>query len=656
MIMNLSYILKSFAWGMLLLMSVSACSAYEDSQMEEGAREYPVLLSVEEETFQGTKISVEGTTVAWEESDKLRLTAVPQDGGVGVSELTVYSIDQENTRKAVFSGVVNMTSVPEDCYFTYPYSAMEFDSENGTIRAGFTEQSGKHEPFLYGHSGYNESGMSAALKHVGAMLEIELGDALVAEGVSKISFAGNKLESLSPLIITSSDGSFDLPQEANKQITVGVQENAKTYICVPPINFEKGFSLVLSKADGSAMAKSFSSDGSLNGGYDFRKKAGHIIPIKLDGSFVPFSIECSEPSWEHTKENGLLTGTAVSFTMTKKGASDKLIEEWGATLVNSDGVTVRKIKLTNADLKNGESVTMDVDNNWKLLPAGKYTLTPYYKMYGEKVTMAALVKCLEVTTDPEVLVEIGGMTSYDKFTSSFYTAAQANSHPYNKIEGVYVKTNLDKSIIDSYEASISLSDGNSASDKNKENFENGIAEYDDFYSNTFGDNKVTVKLECGKLSFAVDRTFYITGLPYEGVFSTNPADWSPRWTFVTNAKYSNSTVQYTGDGAIRSPSFYLPFGNSINVKTSLDACLSATMASNRRVYVKTCSSSEGSADFSGSYVEAHYALPTGHEAKGYKDCNATFTLTKNTPAMLYSKEKPGAYNTSLYKVKLVYTK
>ena len=58
MIMNLSYILKSFAWGMLLLMSVSACSAYEDSQMEEGAREYPVLLSVEEETSQGTKISV----------------------------------------------------------------------------------------------------------------------------------------------------------------------------------------------------------------------------------------------------------------------------------------------------------------------------------------------------------------------------------------------------------------------------------------------------------------------------------------------------------------------------------------------------------------------------------------------------------------------
>ena len=77
------------------------------------------------------------------------------------------------------------------------------------------------------------------------------------------------------------------------------------------------------------------------------------------------------------------------------------------------------------------------------------------------------------------------------------------------------------------------------------------------------------------------------------------------------------------------------------------------MASNRRVYIKTCSSSEGSADFSGSYVEAHYKL--SHGSDNYKECGDKFTLTTDTRAMLYSKQKPGAYNTSLYKIKIVYT-
>lgn len=639
MIMNIFYIFKSFVWGMLLLMSVSACSGYEDGLMGEGGRGYPVLLSVEEETIQGTKMSLEGTSVAWEESDKLRLTAVPQDGGVGVSELSVYSIDSENAKKAVFSGVVNMISTPEDCYFTYPYSVMEFDSENGKIKAVYTEQAGKHAPFLYGHSSYNESGMSAALKHIGAMLEIEL---LGMEGVSKILFAGNRLEPLSPLNINPSDGAFDLPTEANTHITVDAQENAKTYICVPPINFEKGFSLVLSKADGSAMAKSFSSDGSLNGGYDFRNKAGHIIPIKLDGSFVPFSIECSEPSWEHTKVNGLLTGTAVSFTMTKTGAPDKLIEEWGATLVNSEGVTVRKIKLTNAGLKNGESVTMDVYNNWKLLPEGTYTFTPYYKMYGKEITMDTVVKIVEID-DPGVFVEIGGMTSYDKFISSSYTANQANSHPYNKIEGVYVKTNLDKSIIDSYEASISLSDGNSASDKNKENFENGIAEYNDFYSNTFGDNKVTVKFEYGKLSIAVDRTFYITGLPMVADFTTGDV---AGWT-LSSVSMNTDRLVFNGDGqsTVRSPKIYLPDNEIIKVVTACDSRHNITKSWTKvpvDMYINVCSSSSTSypsdgktLTFSTDYYQSTGSVSDLKSTGKYATCNSVFELSTSTPSLIY---------------------
>lgn len=627
----------------------AACSGFgfDGPSPEDEMKEYPVYLTASQDNM--TRISAEENSLKWETADKIQLTAVT-DGihvsdTIGTSVLELFSIDESDPSIASFTGFVTLRSEPKACYFTHPVGeAMAVDAVAGTIRANYTLQDGSHKPFLFAKTAYDIDGMSLDLEHLGAVLELEV----KTPGVTKVSFVGNGLESLSPVVINPDDDAITLPTEAVTKITVDVQENGKTYLFVPPVDLEKGFTLICSNKDGSSYFLKSYSDGS-TGGYDFSANRGVRIPISISGDFVQAAITVEDVGYEHSKnEQNLLTGTSVSFKISKSGAPDKLIEGWGATLVNENGETVRSIYSTEAMSDN--VVTMNLLENRILLPAGEYTFTPYYVMFGTRHTLDTEVEVIDVA-DPGVYVTINGSTSYDKYDAGYTDAA--NSHANTLIAGLSVSTNVAAEIIFSYTASMTDLDIGGFTTK-VENSQT-VASYGDKYATKYQSYVMNAELVVGDMTFNASRTFHITGLPYEGVFTSNPTEWSPGWTFIASTKYSSPRVQYNGDGAVRSPSFYLPNGNSINVKTSLDACLSATMDSNRRVYIKSCSSSEGSADFSGSYVEAHYKLPTEHKANGYKDCSTMFTLTKDTPAMLYSKQKPGAYNTSLYKVKIVYT-
>ena len=136
-------------------------------------QEYPVVLSVDDPS---TKLALEETDLSWEDDDKIRITAVADDKDFGTSELSVYSIDNTDNGKAVFTGFVNMSSTPVDCYFTYPSSEvwMDTDHNTGKITAHFNVQDGRHVSFMYACSGYNKNGMALELNHVGAMLELDV--------------------------------------------------------------------------------------------------------------------------------------------------------------------------------------------------------------------------------------------------------------------------------------------------------------------------------------------------------------------------------------------------------------------------------------------------------------------------------------------------
>ena len=76
-------------------------------------KEYPVMLHTM--VRPDSKITVTDVKPAWEDGDKLKITA--KNDTVAVSELSVYEIDSQNPTKASFTGFVTMKDAPEYCYF-----------------------------------------------------------------------------------------------------------------------------------------------------------------------------------------------------------------------------------------------------------------------------------------------------------------------------------------------------------------------------------------------------------------------------------------------------------------------------------------------------------------------------------------------------------
>lgn len=619
-----------FRYGFFALCAVMSASCADELAGESDVlRKWPVLFTAEKEM--NTKISVSGTAVAWEDTDKLKLTAVAADGESATADVSLF--EKTDAHSASFTGYVSMISAPQTCCFTYPLgAATSVDASTGKIKAYYNMQDGRHKPFLYAQTSYDSDGVSAALNHVGAMLEIDV----QIEGVSQLSFAGNMLENLSPVIVDPETAAAEVSSsESNLQITVPVQTSGKTYIAVPPVNFTKGFSLICSNADGSeSMIKTFSTDGGLSSGYDFTDKAGQIIPVVLSGTFENFSVSCSSPTIVHTRTDaGLLNGTSASFVMTKQGSSDKLIEEWGATLVNSDGVIVREISYTNADPIEGQTVVMGIANDWTLLSGGTYTFTPYYKVYGQKISLAS--QSVEVS-DPGVTLTVSGQTSYDKYLAG--NTDGANAHAYNHIEGVKVSTNIDLGIMSNYLATLDGADPGSLTVTSDALL---TADYGNITRDTFKTYPFEVSFNVGPLAFSASKDFHITGLPMEAVFNSNPTEWSPEWGLYGNIKYNDDGhITYTtgGAGGLRSPGFHVP-GDNIIVKTAFDACGrnvnfgSIDSASYLDIYYVECPASQSSVIFGTSCVRAEYKV--SYSESGYLDWSANMTLTSAKSAVIF---------------------
>ena len=547
-----------------------SCS-YEES--ETGImKDYPVCLTADSPA---TKLALDGLDLSWEENDRIRITATASDNDSGTAELTVYSIDESDNGKAVFSGFVNMTSQPVDCYFTYPASntIIDTDPSTGKITAYLTKQTGLHQPFFYGYSEYDDAGMPVSLNHIGAMLEINVS----ASEVAFISFLGNEKEVLSPVIVDPKTGKYESPSQPNVQITVP-RQNGSTYILVPPFLFKKGFTLILSDAQGKSMFKSYSSDGTLDGGYDFSDKKGHLVHIDItddfiplgsldeEGQFNPSGLEISEFEFVHNTSGGLLSGTDVSFKLSKSGAPDKLIEAWGAELIRYEKdeqgkdvkVVYRSVEFTNTEPNFGTSITMTPSDGWKLLPEGTYLLAPYYYMYGVKRSLPT--KPIDVS-DPGVSITINGTTSYDKYKAG--QVSQANSHAFSLIDDVSVSINVHDSILDSFTASFN----NDEVVKTKTNLRSGSVSFGDFTKTTYGSYPLSVNLKIGNLNITEQRDFVITGLPYS--INLNVTSLHSTWLHNNITIAEDHYLFQVGTSSIISPRFHFP--EAVNVKAVMNA-------------------------------------------------------------------------------------
>lgn len=632
---SLYIIFKSLA-ALTLGFSILSCSGVEIPGGENAAAaDYPVKIIAG--AGADTRIAVDDIALTWESDDVLKLTAVAADGSSAAAELNIYKIDENDPSSAAFSGFVSLLAAPQECYFLYPNSsATSYNSATGRVKIQYNAQSGRHEPIMYAKTAYNQDGMVADMKHVGAILEL---DVQIPE-LASVTFAGNNLEDIYPVEVDPESGEIFFPNEVGVQITVPVQADSPTYICVPPVNLKKGFSLICSKADGSYLVKSFSSDGSLSGGYDFSAKVGSLIHIDLTGEFEDFSISAASLTGYHTKNGSLISGTEVNFVMNRKGISNKLIEEWGANLLNSEGQVVRNVSYTNATSINGQTVKMNVANNWKLLPAGDYIFTPYYKMYGQVITLPTEILTI---SDPGVKITVSGTTSYDKYKAG--NVSGANSHSNNLIESVSVTTNLDLSIIDSREL---ILDGTSLGNGT---WSSGTMSYGNITRNDFKAYTGKASIKVGNLTFEGTKDFYITGLPYEINFANGD---NTSWAKLGGAKYSSKRIEFEAgtisakDGAIVSPKFYIPA--SLNVSTAVDACGRHTQEKNRKVYLSR-SKNNTSITKGSDTISADYKV--SYSSSSYKASSATYNLTPDYPYMMYAAS-PTLYSLALYRVKIEY--
>ncbi len=630
----------------------AACSGFgfDVPSLEDEMKEYPVYLTASQDNM--TRISAEENSLKWETADKIQLTAVT-DGihvsdTIGTSVLELFSIDESDPSVASFTGFVTLRSEPKACYFTHPVGeAMAVDAVSGTVRANYTLQDGSHKPFLFAKTAYDIDGMALDLEHLGAVLELDV----QTPGVTKVSFVGNGLESLSPVVINPDDDAITLPTEAVTQITVDVQENGKTYLFVPPVDLEKGFTLICSNKDGSSYFLKSYSDGS-TGGYDFSAKRGVRIPISISGDFVQAAITVEDVGYEHTKNvQNLLTGTTVSFKINKTGAPDKLIDGWGATLVNENGETVRSIYSTEAMSDN--VVTMNLQDNRSLLPAGKYTFTPYYVMFGTRHTLDTEVEVIDVA-DPGVYVTINGSTSYDKYKAG--DVSGANSHANTLIAGLSVSTNV-AAEISSYTASMTdLEIGEFT--KKVENSQT-VAWYGDKSVTKYQSYVMNAELVVGDLTFNASRTFHITGLPYEYNFQNGD---NSSWLKLGVAEYSDKRITFKGfnswggdkNAAIISPAFYIPDKN-LNVETAVDACYKGDIY----IYIKASDPYSDKIEYGDVSVKTNvpdksWGIYKDLSSKGYGAISSRLTLTADMPSLMYASEPAEGYNLGIYMVKIQY--
>lgn len=623
---------------------LTSCSGIDTPEVP---AQYPIKLSATSQSQ--TKISLNGTSLSWENTDILQITAVASDNGRAVADLSVYSVDENNSHSASFTGFVTLESTPVDCYFTYPAGDALSVTTDGKILARYNNQDGSHNPFLYSKESYNEAGISSVLQFAGAMLAIDV----QVEGICSLVFFGNKFENMYPLVIDPVDGTYAKTQEMGYQIQVPVQDDGPTYICVPPVKLDDGFSIILVDGSGHQMIRSFS-DGT-TGGYDFTGKEGYVIPFTIDGEFSGFEVSYSDLSCDHTYKDNLLNGTAVTFKMDKSGTPNTRIQEWGATLVDSQGKIVRSFKSNDGSALSGALVTLNTVDNYKLLTAGEYTFSPYYKIYGQTVTLGSETITIP---DPGVKITLGGYTSYDKYVADSIDVA--NNRVNTIIYDITASINVHSDIIDSYKATLDGTEMVASSASGSE------VSFGSLTRTTFKAYPYKVTVNVGNLTFEAGRDFHITGLPMEAIFESNPTGWSPGWGLI-NASFDDDHIKIASNGtsAIRSPKFHVPTGEGtkeLGVKTRFDGCgrnvnysmfgYSIDQEAFLDIYFAVCSATQTSVVMGDECKRAHYLV--SYKSNGYLAYSGRKVLNAKNPALMYSSSN-NLYDKAIYKIEIIYT-
>ena len=566
-----------------------------------------------------TKVSLNGLALTWDEGDVLAMLADTDDAPV---VLTIYDVDA-GLAQAKFKGTVDAEEQPTSCYFAYPSRITQISSQ-GDITFDYSQQDGSHSPFLYGFSAYSPDNMYVTLVHAGAMLRISNS---IADLVS-ITVKGNASEVFSKVVCNAATDGLRLSDDAASEFTVSSSSafGSEIFVAMPPVNFSKGFTLICETSSGIKTYKSFSSDGSASGGYDFSAHRGYICDISLSSS--PVAIDAAA-SVQHTFDSGYLTGTAVYLTLGRSGVSDK-IASWTAVLKDGNGETVR----TFSSSDRPQNVQMTDSNDWPYLNPGNYTLSVTCAVHDD-----VYASDFPVSVPTPDIVDVYATTTYSVYEASGADAANNTGHSSDAIYDIKSEIKIAPALFSHPKYTSSTINYSTTGLSSGELALSAAGVHDP----AFGDvamarsaHTVTALLTFGGVGYSDSVTAHVTGLPYsydfynKSVSTLESAGWTCKDVTYSNT-LSKCAIQRDGsDGYLISPFFYFP--KSLQVAYSVQAQYYRAWASNpsgRKInlYVGAASSTSSPA----STYNSHECPGNNNTGKSFGTPTGAVTMSASNP-------------------------
>ena len=581
----------SIIFAAIAFLSAASCSKVEMQQVVEPARNLVPLsiLSGEKASQQAAlKTTLSGTEVYWTEGDAVAVF----DKLNYKNEFPSVAVGGSSAR---FEGQVENGTT--EFYAVYPFSSalsadasnlyVNLPSDQTPVAGTFAEE--MNVSVATGSRTPGEPEVAGLrFRNVCGLIYFTVPARL--NEVSEVVFKAENRALAGELTIAKSDASAvaGVSSGSNSVKMTGDFAAGSTFYFVVAPGEINGFSITVKTKNGATYTNS--SVKSFNLASGGMKNLGTI-----DFKYQPTAVA------EHTYENGILTGTKVTFNLGLPEKMDEYVTDFSAVMTNSNKNMCRVI---NSRSNVSGAINMDVVNGMTYMPQGDYTLTYSYFMNGVKEEKSFTVNVPKPTFTVSAFAE----TSYSRYLNGDASANTYFSTAY-EVKNISYKVSISDNVLSQIALSACSGAVTAVSGGTK------YASTDDAYVNksksTFYSNTGVTNVPVGEYSVSASATFdgvtvnnspsskiYITGLPYKA-----PTMVESDWTYTYPAVYSNGKIvlgdsKGIGGGiVVLNRPFYIP--DNIDIKIDLYAYLRTKLlmnsefmffVNNNKVISKKCGS------------------------------------------------------------------
>ena len=568
----------SIIFAALGLFVAASCSTVEMQPVVEPARDLVPLsiLSGEKASQQaGLKTTLSGTEVHWTEGDAVAVF----DKLNYKNEFPSVAVNGSSAR---FEGQVENGTT--EFYAVYPFSSalsadvsnlyVDLPSDQTPVAGTFAEE--MNVSVAAGSRTPGEPEVAGLrFRNVCGLIYFTVPARLNA--VSEVVFKAENRALAGELTIAKSDATTvaAVSSGSNSVKMTGDFAAGSTFYFVVAPGEVNGFSITVKTKNGATYTNSSVKSFALASGA--MKNLGTI-----DFKSQPTAVA------EHTYENGILTGTKVTFNLGLPEKMEQYVENMQVSMYNSNETEVRNLIWDNPVASTNLSV---VGNNL-YLPQGDYTVKCTYTLNGVDEYKEFLVE----VNAPVIRATASAYTSYSKYLQN--KKDEANGCQPETIYDVKYSINVSDAVLAQYpmtSCSGAIYDANgSAINPVSSATDPSMLKKSTFYSQA--EQKVT---NWGKYTAKTTVTFddetatseaidlHITGLPYSVSFVNNS---SPSGWVLSNVASNDKMMclKVTSSSAL-TPSFHIP-GN-IKVQSIMNAyAYSGSVYVGWKMYLKTSAS------------------------------------------------------------------